>query len=85
VSDQNHWVFHVLRRKAEAMIVPILPAFLDGKYQPRDNDERLALLGADADLARLREPSALDELAVQEREEWLALWKEVGVLVRKSE
>ena len=27
------------------MILPKLPAFLDGKYQPRDNDERLALLG----------------------------------------
>ena len=27
------------------MILPDLPAFLDGKYQPRDNDERLALLG----------------------------------------
>ena len=27
------------------MILPDLPAFLAGKYQPRDNDERLALLG----------------------------------------
>jgi hypothetical protein len=27
------------------MILPNLPAFLDGKYQPHDNDERLALLG----------------------------------------
>jgi eukaryotic-like serine/threonine-protein kinase len=27
------------------MILPNLPAFLDGKYQPQDNDERLALLG----------------------------------------
>jgi serine/threonine-protein kinase len=39
------WVSHVLRREAEAMILPNLPAFLDGKYQPQDNDERLALLG----------------------------------------
>lgn len=39
------WVSHVLLREAEAMIVPDLPAFLQGKYQPRDNDERLALLG----------------------------------------
>jgi serine/threonine-protein kinase len=28
------------------MILPNLPAFLDGKYQPNDNDERLASLGA---------------------------------------
>src|SRR5262249_41003042 len=27
------------------LILPNLPAFLDGTYQPRDNDERLALLG----------------------------------------
>jgi serine/threonine-protein kinase len=39
------WVSHVLRREAEAMILPNLPAFLRGEYQPQDNDERLALLG----------------------------------------
>ncbi len=27
------------------MILPDLPAFLAGKYEPRNNDERLALLG----------------------------------------
>jgi serine/threonine-protein kinase len=35
----------VLRREAERIILPKLPAFLEGKYQPQDNDERLALLG----------------------------------------
>jgi Flp pilus assembly protein TadD len=44
-TDQDNWVFHVLRREAEGMILPNLRAFLDGRYQPRDNDERLALLG----------------------------------------
>jgi serine/threonine-protein kinase len=39
------WVNHVLRREAEALILPNLSAFLRGEYQPRDNDERLALLG----------------------------------------
>ena len=39
------WVNHVLRREAEAMILPNLPAFLRGEYEPRDNDERLALVG----------------------------------------
>jgi serine/threonine-protein kinase len=36
---------HVLRREAEAMILPNLPAFLRGDYQPSDNDERLLLVG----------------------------------------
>ncbi len=39
------WVSHILRREAETMIVPDLPAFLRGEYKPQDNDERLALLG----------------------------------------
>jgi serine/threonine-protein kinase len=45
VRDLHGWICHVLRREAEGMILPNLPAFLDGKYQPQDNDERLALLG----------------------------------------
>src|SRR5262249_34923392 len=45
VGNPNGWISHVLRREAESLIVPNLPAFLAGKYQPRDNDERLALLG----------------------------------------
>ncbi len=38
------WVAHILRREAEALILPMLPVFLEGKYQPSDNDERLCLL-----------------------------------------
>jgi serine/threonine-protein kinase len=45
VRDQDDWIYHLLRREAEAMILPNLPAFLAGTYEPRDNDERLALLG----------------------------------------
>jgi serine/threonine-protein kinase len=45
VTNQNGWIVHVLRREAEALIVPDLPSFLDGTRQPRDNDERLALIG----------------------------------------
>ncbi len=44
-SRDPAWIAHILRREAEAMILPDLPAFLQGNYQPRDNDERLALLG----------------------------------------
>jgi serine/threonine-protein kinase len=39
------WIAHILRREAEALILPNLPAFLRGEYQPVENDERLALVG----------------------------------------
>jgi eukaryotic-like serine/threonine-protein kinase len=39
------WIAHILRREAEALILPDLPAFLRGEHQPLDNDERLALVG----------------------------------------
>ena len=44
-DNRDVWISHILRREAEALILPNLPAFLEGNYQPRDNDERLALLG----------------------------------------
>jgi serine/threonine-protein kinase len=46
VNDAWAWILHVLRREAEGLILPDLPAFLEGTYQPRSNDERFALLGA---------------------------------------
>jgi serine/threonine-protein kinase len=42
---RDFWIIHVLRSESEALILPNLREFLDGKYQPRTNDERLALLG----------------------------------------
>jgi serine/threonine-protein kinase len=45
----NHttaWVNQVLCREAEALLLPNLPALLEGSDPPRDNDERLALLRA---------------------------------------
>jgi eukaryotic-like serine/threonine-protein kinase len=45
-DDPEIWMYHVLRREAEAMILPNLPAFLEGTYQPREADERLAFLAA---------------------------------------
>ena len=38
-------IWHIFRREAESLILPDLPAFLQGSYQPQDNDERLALMG----------------------------------------
>ncbi len=43
---RDHFIMHILRREAEAMILPDLPAFLNGTYQPKDNSDRLAILGA---------------------------------------
>jgi serine/threonine-protein kinase len=45
VGGRDDWIWHALRREAESSILPNLAAFMDGKYQPQDNDERLALLG----------------------------------------
>jgi serine/threonine-protein kinase len=45
VISRDHWIWHVLRREAESMIFPHTAAFLEGKYQPHENTERLALLG----------------------------------------
>ena len=41
-------MYHALRREAEAMLFPNLPAFLKGTYQPADQCERLAFVGAAA-------------------------------------
>jgi len=42
--DQDAWICHLFRREAEALVLPNLPAFWRGEYQPQDNDERVALL-----------------------------------------
>ncbi|MDY3552921.1 protein kinase [Gemmata sp. JC717] len=39
------WIRHVIRREAERLIVPNLAALVGGQQRPRDNDERLALIG----------------------------------------
>jgi serine/threonine-protein kinase len=45
VQNQDDWIYHALRREAEGLILPDLPAFLAGTHESKDNDERLALLG----------------------------------------
>jgi serine/threonine-protein kinase len=45
VGSRDHWIWHVLRREAEALIFPNTAAFLEGTYLPQDNTERLAFLG----------------------------------------
>jgi serine/threonine-protein kinase len=39
------WILHILRREAETLILPDLPAIRRGEHQALDNDERLALVG----------------------------------------
>jgi serine/threonine-protein kinase len=39
------WIYHALRREAEALLVPDLPGFLAGTYYPTDPAERRALVG----------------------------------------
>jgi serine/threonine-protein kinase len=43
-DNRDVWICHILRREAEALILPNLSAFLRGEYQPLD-EERLALVG----------------------------------------
>jgi serine/threonine-protein kinase len=45
VRSHDQWLWHVLRREAEVLVFPNTRAFLAGTYRPRDNTERLALLG----------------------------------------
>ena len=45
VLGRDDWIWHVLRREAEALIFPDTEAFLEQKHEPHDNVERLALLG----------------------------------------
>ena len=44
-DSRDVWIAHILRREAETLILPNLPALLRGDDQPQDNDERLALVG----------------------------------------
>ena len=44
-DSQDVWIAHILRREAEALILPNLKEFLRGEYLPVDDDERLALVG----------------------------------------
>jgi tetratricopeptide (TPR) repeat protein len=45
-TDREKWIYHILRREAEALMLPWLPAFREGKHRPRTDVERHCLLGA---------------------------------------
>lgn len=44
-TGQDAWIFHVLRREAERLILPDHSAWLAGTGSPRENDERFAFVG----------------------------------------
>jgi serine/threonine-protein kinase len=69
VRDQDGWIYHALRREAERLVVPSFPAFLDGKYRPKDNGERLVFIGACQSLGRHRTVARLyvDAFAAEPR------------------
>lgn len=74
-DSREAWIQHVLRREAERAILPELPQFLSGQYDPQDDMERLAMCGEcqfrelHAERARLLQQviGSHPELAVQLR------------------
>ena len=42
-DSREMWIYHVLRREAEGLVLPEAEAFLRGEHAPRDDEERLAL------------------------------------------
>jgi hypothetical protein len=45
-NEREEWIYHILRREAEAMMLPDLRGFLDGTYEPRSKNEKVSFLGA---------------------------------------
>ena len=45
-NEREEWIYHILRREAEAMMLPDLRGFLDGTHQPISKDEKVCYLGA---------------------------------------
>jgi serine/threonine-protein kinase len=45
VGGRDDWIWHVLRREAETLIFPHTADLLEGRYEPQDSFERLALTG----------------------------------------
>jgi hypothetical protein len=77
------------RRQARAWLqadLAVMAGKLDGgtaagRAQGRT---RLTHWRANPDLAGVREPSSLDKWSAEERDEWLALWKEVDALLKRA-
>jgi hypothetical protein len=44
-NEREEWFYHILRREAEAMMLPDLRGFLAGTYEPRSKNEKVSFLG----------------------------------------
>lgn len=42
-DSREAWMYHALRQEADRVILPDLPRFLRGEYEPKDDFERLAM------------------------------------------
>jgi serine/threonine-protein kinase len=78
-----------LRRQARASLQAALAVWAgkldDGTSAGRAQVKtKLTRWQAEPDLAGLRDPGALDKLSAEERDEWLALWKEVGAVLKRA-
>ncbi len=77
------------RKQAHAWLELDLAAWA-GKLNDGISEDRRRLRStlmrwlADTDLAALCEPGALKMLPVEERDEWLALWKGVDALIKRA-
>ena len=86
-DSRDVWICHILRREAEALILPGLPGFLRGDHQPRGNDERLAFVGACQSRGRhhaaarlyadafAADPALAEDLASECRQRAAAWWR----------
>src|SRR5262249_9673119 len=84
VEERARW-----RRQARAWLEADLAVWarsLDGGFQADRALARKMLTHwqVEPDLAGLREPQALDELSPDERKDWLALWHEVRVVLKRA-
>jgi eukaryotic-like serine/threonine-protein kinase len=44
-DNREKWIYHILRREAESMMLPDLAAVLEGRHRPKSNDEKRCLMG----------------------------------------
>jgi serine/threonine-protein kinase len=52
VDSHDAWLYHILRREAEPLVLPNLAALLAGELKPRGQDERLALIAVCQSMGR---------------------------------
>jgi hypothetical protein len=77
------WIYHILRREAERLIVPNLTGFLEADYQPQENAERLAFLGACQFLNRTVDCARVGHIDVTSTEEtWRGVPDNLGSFTR---